>query len=101
MLNGKQCTGQKQENIAIDDSGAAEMLCDKRTTACAEDEEENHAVIMQAFIAQLLIAALHETKQQLCTATEIARTHCGGVGQAMHLTKALHLHGADKGNQHI
>ena len=48
MLNGKQCTGQKQENIAIDDSGAAEMLCDKRTTACAEDEEENHAVIMQA-----------------------------------------------------
>ena len=63
MLNGKQCTGQKQENIAIDDGGAAEMLCDKRTAACAEDEEENHAVIMQAFIAQLLLAALHETKQ--------------------------------------
>ena len=63
MLNGKQCTGQKQENIAIDDSGAAKMLCDKRTTACTEDEEENHAVIMQALIAQFLIAALHETKQ--------------------------------------
>lgn len=79
MLNGKQCTGQKQENIAIDDSGAAKMLCDKRTTACTEDEEENHAVIMQAFIAAVPYrrSARNET---------IALYRCGGL--PVHIVEA-------------
>lgn len=77
------------------------MLCHQSTGAGTENEEQDYAIILYAFVPQILIFTLGIAKEQLCPAAEIASAHGGGIGHTMNLTETLHLHGTDEGNKGI
>ena len=100
-MNKEQSADQKQKDIAVDCCKIAAMLCHQSADAGTKDEEQDHGIILYAFVPQFLIFALSIAEKQLCPAAEIAGTHGGGIGHTMNLTEALHLHGADEGNKGI
>lgn len=63
ISNKQQTADQKQKYIAKERCKITKMLCHQRTNTGTEDEEEDHTIIVQAFIPQLFILALSEAEE--------------------------------------
>ena len=101
-LAGKQhAQHHGQHQAGQPDGPGTQRLADQRTDPRAHHKGQDDAIVVEHVGQQGLVAGAAVLHQQLGAAAQVAGTHGGGVGPAMHPPEGLHLQRAHKGHAHV